>query len=158
MTSDNDDNDSGKWKRSTIVIADLDNDKMVMITITITIRSDDDGDNDDRVLNPLPDVLHRLSKVLRCQRPRLSPTLPPIHESEDNNTVITIAISMMTKRYPPPGPPSRSACMIKHPQGSYIVYPLPSLEVATPEKKSIHWTLPSICKKVRLKNGNLGCS
>ena len=32
-----------------------------------------------------------------------------------------------------------------------MVYPLLSLEVATPENKSIHWALSSICKKVHLE-------
>ena len=35
---------------------------------------------------------------------------------------------------------------VRHPRGSYIVTPLLSLEVATPENKSIHSTLSSICK------------
>ena len=35
----------------------------------------------------------------------------------------------------------------------YMVTPLLSLEVATPESKSIHSTLSSICKKVRLTSG-----
>ena len=37
------------------------------------------------------------------------------------------------------------------PRGSFVVYPLLSLGVVTPENKSIHWTMPSICKKVHLK-------
>ena len=36
--------------------------------------------------------------------------------------------------------------MVGHPRGSDTVYPLLSLEVATPENKLIHWTLSSICK------------
>ena len=35
-----------------------------------------------------------------------------------------------------------------------IVFPLLSLEVATPENTSIHWTLSTTCKKVRLKIGS----
>ena len=37
--------------------------------------------------------------------------------------------------------------MVRHPRGSYIVTPLLSLEVSTPENKSIHWTLSSIRKE-----------
>ena len=36
----------------------------------------------------------------------------------------------------------------------HIVIPMLSLEVATPENKSIHSTLSSICKKVRLTSGS----
>ena len=42
--------------------------------------------------------------------------------------------------------PSVIVCMVRQPGGSDIVYPLPSLEVGTPENKSIHCTLPSIRK------------
>ena len=44
--------------------------------------------------------------------------------------------------------------VVKHPRGSYIVTPLLFLEVATPESESIHSTMSSICKKVRLKSGS----
>ena len=36
--------------------------------------------------------------------------------------------------------------MVRYPRGSYIVYPPLSLKVAKPEKKTIHWTLSSICE------------
>ena len=48
--------------------------------------------------------------------------------------------------------------MVRHPRGIYISL-LPSSDVATPENKLIHSTLPSICKKVRLKTRLFaGCS
>ena len=37
--------------------------------------------------------------------------------------------------------------VVRHPPGSYIVHPLLSLEVATPENKSIHWPLSSIYRR-----------
>ena len=43
---------------------------------------------------------------------------------------------------------------VRHPRGNYVVTPLLSLEVATPENKSIHSTLSSICKEVRLTSGS----
>ena len=49
---------------------------------------------------------------------------------------------------------SRSVYMVRHPRGSYIVHPLLSLYVATPENRSIHWTLSSICKNIRLTSGS----
>ena len=48
---------------------------------------------------------------------------------------------------------SRSVYMVRHPRSSYIVYPLLSLEVATPENKPIYSTLLSICNKVRRTRG-----
>ena len=47
-----------------------------------------------------------------------------------------------------------SVYMVRPPRGSYTVYPMLSLEVATPQNKSIHSTLLSICKKVRLTSGS----
>ena len=44
--------------------------------------------------------------------------------------------------------------MVRHPPGSYIVTPLLSLEVATPDNKSIQMTVSSICKEVRLTSGS----
>ena len=41
--------------------------------------------------------------------------------------------------------------MARHPRGRYMVYILLSLELATPENKSSHSTLSSICKKVRTR-------
>ena len=40
----------------------------------------------------------------------------------------------------------RSAYVVRHPRGSYIVYPLLSLEATTPQNKLIHWTLSSMYK------------
>ena len=48
---------------------------------------------------------------------------------------------------------SRSVYQVMHPRGSYIVYPLLSMEVATPENKSANSTSSSTCKKVRLTSG-----
>ena len=45
-------------------------------------------------------------------------------------------------------------CMVKRPRDSYIVTSLVSLDVATPENNSIHWTLSSICKKICLTSGS----
>ena len=36
--------------------------------------------------------------------------------------------------------------MVRQPRGSYVVHPLLSLKVAMLEKKSMKWTLSSICK------------
>ena len=44
--------------------------------------------------------------------------------------------------------------MARRPRGSYLVYPLLSLDVPTPESKSVHSTLSSICEKVRLTSGS----
>ena len=44
---------------------------------------------------------------------------------------------------------SRSVCMVRHPRGSYIAYPLLPRGVATPENKSSHSTLSSTCNNVR---------
>ena len=41
--------------------------------------------------------------------------------------------------------------LVRHPRGGYIVFPLLSLEVATPESKSGHATLSSVCRKVRAR-------
>ena len=49
---------------------------------------------------------------------------------------------------------SRSVYMVRYPRGSYVAHPLLSPEAGTPEIKSINSTLPSICKKVRLKRGS----
>ena len=45
--------------------------------------------------------------------------------------------------------------MARYPRGSYMVRPLPSLEVTTPCIKSTDSTLSSICKKVRLAGGRM---
>ena len=56
----------------------------------------------------------------------------------------------------------RIVCMVGHPRVSYIVYSLLSLEVATPENKSIHSTLSFVCTKIRLERAYcikmVGCS
>ena len=50
--------------------------------------------------------------------------------------------------------------MVRHPRSSYVVNPVLSLEVATPENKTIILTLLSVCEKIRLKSffSTVGCS
>ena len=53
--------------------------------------------------------------------------------------------------YPPHPLQEKCSCYVllptvMHPRGSYIVHPLLSQEVATPDNNSIHWTLSSICE------------
>ena len=42
---------------------------------------------------------------------------------------------------------------VRQPRGSYTIYPFQSLEVAIPEKTSIHWMPSSIRKKARFTSG-----
>ena len=44
-------------------------------------------------------------------------------------------------------------CMVRHPRGSYIVSPLLSLEIATPENKEMYSKVSSVCKKVCTRCG-----
>lgn len=111
------------------------------------------------MLQPVPPPRSRT----RLPRNPLLPSLPlppPCSVSQEVRGQWSKRLRRATNGYAPPSPhtatamhdgehppPSPSVYMVRHPRRSYIVYPLPSLEVASPKNKPINSTLSSNSRK-----------